>query len=73
MNRVMKRMALPVGAALILGSSGFAYMASNGVERSYAGEGHGEIAGFDGNRPIGERPFARTRMSPCAARGHGNV
>ncbi len=46
MNRIVKRMAVPVGAAIILGSSGFAFMASNGVEGSSLGEGQGGISGF---------------------------
>lgn len=46
MNRTMKRMALPIGAALILGSSGFAYMAANTVPQSFAGNGAGTISGY---------------------------
>jgi hypothetical protein len=46
MNRIMKRMALPIGAAIVLGSSGFAFMASNSVAASYAGQGQSDIAGF---------------------------
>lgn len=46
MNRKMKRMALPIGAALILGSSGFAYMATNTVPQTFAGDGNGDIAGY---------------------------
>ncbi len=46
MNRIMKRMALPVGAAIVLGSSGFAFMASNTVGTTYAGDGQGKIAGY---------------------------
>ena len=46
MNRIIKRMAIPVGAAIILGSSGFAFMASNSVPTSYAGDGSGDIAGY---------------------------
>lgn len=47
MNRIVKRMAVPVGAAIILGSSGFAFMASNGVLPSSLGEGQGSISGFE--------------------------
>lgn len=47
MNRTIKRIAVPVGAALILGSSGFAFMASNSVPTSYAGNGSGTIAGYN--------------------------
>lgn len=43
MNRIMKRMALPVGAAIILGSSGFAFMASNTFAAS-PGAGAGSVA-----------------------------
>src|SRR5690242_15269988 len=45
-NRIIKRMAVPVGAAIILGSSGFAFMASNTVAQSFVGEGQGDIAGY---------------------------
>jgi hypothetical protein len=47
MNRIMKRMAVPVGAAIILGSSGFAYMAVNAVPESHAGAGESAISGYD--------------------------
>jgi hypothetical protein len=47
MNRTMKRMALPIGAALILGSSGFAYMASNTfADVPGAGAGTTPISGY---------------------------
>jgi hypothetical protein len=46
MNRMMKRMALPVGAAIVLGSSGFAYMAVNSVPQSFAGAGENAISGY---------------------------
>ena len=48
MNRIMKRMALPVGAAIILGSSGFAFMASNTFvhSASLAGAGSQTISGY---------------------------
>jgi hypothetical protein len=47
MNRKLKTLALPIGAAVVLGTSGFAFMASNGVSQSYAGEGNGDIAGYN--------------------------
>lgn len=46
MNRTIKRLALPLGAAAILGTSGFAYMASNTVGTTYAGQGSGPISGY---------------------------
>lgn len=48
MNRIVKRMAVPVGAAIILGSSGFAFMASNTFvhSASFAGEGSQTISGY---------------------------
>jgi hypothetical protein len=47
MNRIMKRMALPVGAAIVLGSSGFAFMASNAFTNDIgAGEGVNNVAGY---------------------------
>ena len=47
MNRIMKRAALPVGAALILGSSGFAFMATNTGLVSAAGNGSNVISGYN--------------------------
>ena len=49
MNRIMKRAALPVGAALILGSGGFAYMAQNTQAASSAGYSTAAVNGFDVN------------------------
>jgi len=46
MTRTMKRLALPLGAAAILGTSGFAFMASNSVAPSYAGDGVNTVSGF---------------------------
>ena len=46
MNRTLKRLALPVGAAAILGTSGFAFMATNSVDQTYAGQGRALISGF---------------------------
>lgn len=47
-NRIIKRMAIPVGAAIVLGSSGFAFMASNTFAHSasFAGEGSQSISGY---------------------------
>src|SRR5690348_10015694 len=46
MNRIVKRMAVPVGAAIILGSSGFAFMATNTVPESFAGQGQNTISSY---------------------------
>lgn len=46
MNRMIKRMAVPVGAAIVLGSSGFAFMASNSVPETFNGSGSGTISGY---------------------------
>ena len=46
MNRIIKRMAIPVGAAIVLGSSGFAFMATNTVLETHAGRGEGQISGY---------------------------
>ena len=46
MNRIIKRLAVPLSAAAVLGTAGFAYMASNSVAPSYAGQGTGTISGF---------------------------
>lgn len=45
-NRIIKRMAVPVGAAIILGSSGFAFMATNSVPLTHAGSGDNTISGY---------------------------
>lgn len=42
----MKRMALPIGGAIVLGSAGFAFMATNGVPTTMAGEGTGQVVGY---------------------------
>ncbi|MGH3497102.1 MAG: hypothetical protein ACRDP1_06535 [Nocardioidaceae bacterium] len=47
MNRLMKRVALPIGAAIMLGTTGFAFMASNSVAPSNAGVGSGAISGYN--------------------------
>lgn len=46
MNRKLKTLALPIGAAVVLGTSGFAYMASNTVNPTNAGEGQGNVYGY---------------------------
>lgn len=46
MNRYVKRLALPLGAAAILGSSGFAYMANNQVQASSLGESTAAVTGY---------------------------
>lgn len=46
MNRIIKRLAVPLSAAAVLGTAGFAYMASNTVGTTYAGEGSGTISGY---------------------------
>jgi hypothetical protein len=46
MNRKMKRLVLPIGAAAIIGTSGFAFMANNTVPETHAGQGHGKISGY---------------------------
>lgn len=46
MNRIVKRLAIPLGAAAIIGTSGFAFMASNTVSPSYAGEGLSTVSGY---------------------------
>lgn len=47
MNRIIKRLAVPLSAAAVLGTAGFAYMASNSVDPSYAGTGTSTISGFN--------------------------
>lgn len=49
MNRIAKRVALPVGAALILGSSGFAFMAQNAQQASSLGYSSAAVNGYDVN------------------------
>ena len=38
---------MPVGAAIILGSSGFAFMATNSVAVTHAGAGENTVSGYD--------------------------
>lgn len=46
MNRTVKRLAIPIGVAAVLGTTGFAFMASNSVAQSNAGQGIGTVAGY---------------------------
>lgn len=46
MNRIIKRLAVPLSAAAVLGTAGFAYMASNTVDPSNAGQGTGVVSGY---------------------------
>jgi hypothetical protein len=46
MNRTFKRLAIPVGAAAALSTAGFAFMASNTVAPSSAGEGSNSVTGY---------------------------
>ena len=46
MNRIIKRVVLPLGAAAVVGSAGFAYMATNTVDPSNAGQGTGTVSGY---------------------------
>lgn len=47
MNRIIKRLAVPLSAAAVLGTAGFAYMASNTVSPSNAGQGTGVVSGYN--------------------------
>lgn len=47
MNRTVRKLALPIGAAVVVGTSGFAFMAQSTVAPSYAGQGRGSISGFN--------------------------
>lgn len=46
MNRTIKRLALPLGAAVVLGTTGFAFMAGGNINQTYAGTNTGTIAAF---------------------------
>ncbi|MGH3413864.1 MAG: hypothetical protein ACRDPH_12375 [Marmoricola sp.] len=46
MKRIVRRVVLPLGAAVALGTSGFAFMAANSVPASHAGEGNAAISGY---------------------------
>jgi hypothetical protein len=46
MNRIIKRLAVPLSAAAVLGTAGFAYMASNQTATSYAGSGDTTVSGY---------------------------
>jgi hypothetical protein len=47
MRSIVRRVALPIGAAVVLGSSGFAFMAVNGVSGTHAGAGEAVISGYN--------------------------
>ena len=47
MNRRMKRLAVPMVAAAVLGTTGFAFMATNTVAATRAGAGENVISGYD--------------------------
>jgi hypothetical protein len=47
MRSIVRRVALPIGAAALLGSGGFAFMAVNGVPESHAGAGENTISGYN--------------------------
>jgi len=47
MNRIMKRMALPIGVATVLGSTGFAFMAANVQGASSLGYSSNSVNGYD--------------------------
>jgi len=47
MNRTIKRLAIPLAGAAVVGSSGFAFMASNTLTGdNYAGNGRAAISGY---------------------------
>ena len=47
MNRIVKRLAVPLSAAAVLGTAGFAYMAGGTVAPSTAGLVHSAISGIN--------------------------
>ena len=47
MKSIVRRVALPIGAAAVLGCSGFAFIAINGVPESRAGAGESAISGYN--------------------------
>lgn len=47
MSRRLRRLLIPLGVAVVLATSGFAFMAVNSVPVSHAGEGAGVISGYD--------------------------
>lgn len=49
MNRTLRRIALPIGAAALLGSSGFAFMATNVQQASSAGTSSNSVNGYNVN------------------------
>lgn len=46
MKRVIRRVVIPGAAAAVIGAGGFAFMASNTVAETYAGQGSGKISGY---------------------------
>lgn len=46
MNRTMKRVGVPIAGAVLLGTSGFAFMAANTVPVTSAGNGGNGITGY---------------------------
>ena len=46
MNRTFKRLVIPVGMAAAISTAGFAFMASNTVAPSSAGEGAAAVTGY---------------------------
>jgi len=47
MNRLVRRVAIPGAAAVVIATGGFAFMASNSVASSYAGQGTASISGYN--------------------------
>jgi hypothetical protein len=47
MRSIVRRVALPIGAAVVLGSGGFAFMAVNGVPGTHVGSGEADISGYN--------------------------
>lgn len=61
--RIIPRRFLILGGALAVAAGGFAYMASNSVAASYAGEGSNAVSGYTvsnidytGGMPFGDNP-----------------
>lgn len=46
MKKVIRRVVIPGAAAAVIGAGGFAFMASNTVAQTYAGQGSGQISGY---------------------------
>lgn len=47
MNRIVKRLAVPLSAAAVLGTAGFAYMAHNSIDTTYAGQMTGTVDAYN--------------------------